>query len=126
MQEKKIHPEKEGLSRINPYVCCNAATLISIVLCPGNAGRNAVSIADLPIYETFHFGDKLYLGLLSVERVFIANADAVFVLVAALLSLLVYLKTQNYKDTLIASLPAMILFGHTVLLTAYRGSPVSS
>ena len=120
-RKEKIHPEKRGFLVSILMFVANAATLISIVLCPGNAGRNAVSIADLPIYETFHFGDKLYLGLLSVERVFIANADAVFVLVAALLSLLVYLKTQNYKDTLIASLPAMILFGHTVLLTAYPG-----
>ena len=30
-------------------VLVNVATLISILLCPGNAGRNAVSIADLPI-----------------------------------------------------------------------------
>ena len=44
----------------------------------GNAGRNAVSIADLPVYATFGFGQKLYLGLLSIERVFIANADIVF------------------------------------------------
>lgn len=100
---------------------CNIATLVSIALCPGNAGRNAVSIADLPVYETFHFGDKLYLGLLSVERVFIANGDALFVLVAALLAGLVYLKTEDYKKTLISGLPLMILFGQTVLRTAYPG-----
>lgn len=100
---------------------CNIATLVSIALCPGNAGRNAVSIADLPVYETFHFGDKLYLGLLSVERVFIANADALFVLVAALLAGLVYLKTEDYKKTLVSGLPLMIIFGQTVLRTAYPG-----
>ena len=33
-------------------VLVNVATLISILLCPGNAGRNAVSIVDLPIFET--------------------------------------------------------------------------
>ena len=42
-------------------VLVNVVTLISILLCPGNAGRNAVSIADLPIFETYGFGDKLYL-----------------------------------------------------------------
>ena len=59
----------------------DAVSLLVIALCPGNAGRNAVSIADLPVYATFGFGQKLYLGLLSIERVFIANADVVFFLV---------------------------------------------
>ena len=102
-------------------VLANVASLISIILCPGNAARNAVSIADLPVYETYHFGDKLYLGLLSVERVFIANADALFVLVLALLAGLVYLKTEDYRKILISSLPLMIIFGQTVLRTAYPG-----
>lgn len=99
----------------------NLMTMLSILLCPGNAARNAVSIADLPIYASFGFWDKLYLGLLSVERVFIANADAVFVLTAALLAGLVYLKTGDYKKTLLSSLPLMIVFGQTVLRTAYPG-----
>lgn len=78
-------------------VLVNVATLISILLCPGNAGRNAVSIADLPIFETYGFGDKLYLGLLSIERVFIANCDAVFLTVTLVLAMLVYVKTDDYK-----------------------------
>ena len=56
----------------------DVVSLLVIALCPGNAGRNAVSIADLPVYATFGFGQKLYLGLLSIERVFIANADVSF------------------------------------------------
>lgn len=102
-------------------VLVNIASLISILLCPGNAGRNAVSIADLPVFETYGFGDKLYLGLLSIERVFIANCDALFFVVALILALLVYVKTENYVSTLIASLPLFILFGQTVLRTAYPG-----
>ena len=64
-------------------------SLLVIALCPGNAGRNAVSIADLPVYATFGFGQKLYLGLLSIERVFIANADIVFFLVVLIWTWLV-------------------------------------
>ncbi|MDU6922416.1 MAG: hypothetical protein E6386_14430 [Roseburia hominis] len=71
----------------------DVVSLLVIALCPGNAGRNAVSIADLPVYATFGFGQKLYLGLLSIERVFIANAD----------------------------IALLILFGQTVLRTAYPG-----
>lgn len=99
----------------------NVLSLIVILMCPGNAGRNAVSIADLPIYATFGFGEKLYLGLLSIERVFIANADAVFLAVILVWSALVYLKTDNFKKTLISAIPLMILFGQTVVRTAYPG-----
>lgn len=98
-----------------------AVSLLVIVLCPGNAGRNAVSLADLPIYATFGFGDKLYLGLLSIERVFIANADAVFLAVTLIWTMLVYLKTNDYKKTLISGVPLLILFGQTVVRTAYPG-----
>lgn len=96
-------------------------SLAVIALCPGNAGRNAVSIADLPIYATFGFGDKLYLGLLSIERVFIANADAVFFTVLLLWTVLVCVKTKDYKKTLLSGLPLLILFGQTVVRTAYPG-----
>lgn len=98
-----------------------AVSLAVIALCPGNAGRNAVSLADLPIYETFGFGDKLYLGLLSIERVFIANADVVFFVVLLIWTMLVYKKTDDYKKTLISGVPLLILFGQTVVRTAYPG-----
>jgi hypothetical protein len=99
----------------------NLVSLFSIVVCPGNTKRNAVSIADLPIYATFGFADKLYLGLLSVERVFIANADIVFFFASLLLAVLVYWKTDNWKKTAISSLPLLILFGQTVVRAAYPG-----
>jgi len=102
-------------------VLVTTVSLAVIMLCPGNAGRNAVSLADLPIYETFGFGDKLYLGLLSIERVFIANADAVFFMVILIWTVLVYRKTNNYKKTVISGVPLFILFGQTVLRTAYPG-----
>lgn len=111
----------ENLPVLLPLVLVNVISLAVIALCPGNAERNKVSIADLPIYAEFHFGDKLYLGLLSIERVFIANADALFFAVVLIWALLVYLKTKDYKKTLISGLPLLILFGQTVLRTAYPG-----
>ena len=94
--KKVIHSNNLYLAGM---VLVNIITLISILFCPGNAGRNTVSIADLPIFETYGFGDKLYLGLLSIERVFIANCDAVFLTVALVLAMLVYVKTDDYKKT---------------------------
>lgn len=99
----------------------NVLSIAVILLCPGNAGRNAVSIADLPIYASFGFGEKLYLGLLSIERVFIANADALFLAVLLVWTLLVYYRTNDYKKTLISALPLLIIFGQTVVRTAYPG-----
>lgn len=99
----------------------DVVSLLVIALCPGNAGRNAVSIADLPVYATFGFGQKLYLGLLSIERVFIANADIVFFLVVLIWTWLVWEKTKDYRRTFLSALPLLILFGQTVLRTAYPG-----
>ena len=92
----------------------DVVSLLVIALCPGNAGRNAVSIADLPVYATFGFGQKLYLGLLSIERVFIANADIVFFLVVLIWTWLVWEKTKDYRRTFLSALPLLILFGQTV------------
>lgn len=116
---KKKKPVKIAL-----FAALGVITILSlaiIMLCPGNAGRNAVSIADLPIYAEFNFGEKLYLGLLSIERVFIANADAVFFSVILIWTALVYLKTQDFIKTTIAAFPLLILFGQTVVRTAYPG-----
>lgn len=104
-----------------PLMLVNVISLAVIVLCPGNAERNKVSIADLPIYGEFGFGEKLYLGLLSIERVFIANADIVFFIVISVWTVLVCGKTKDFKKTLISALPLFILFGQTVLRTAYPG-----
>lgn len=117
-QQKK---RPANLPLFTALVLVTAVSLAVIVLCPGNAGRNAVSIADLPIYAEFGFGEKLYLGLLSIERVFIANADAVFFTIMLIWTLLVYLKTNDYKKTLFSGIPLMILFGQTVIRTAYPG-----
>lgn len=116
--------KKNGPSNLPVFLVLavtDAVSLAVIALCPGNAGRNAVSLADLPVYETFGFWDKLYLGLLSIERVFIANVDIVFFSVLLVWVLLVYAKTDDYKKTLISGLPLLILFGQSVIRTAYPG-----
>lgn len=119
--DKCNYMENQSRYILAGLIVVNVVSLISILLCPGNAGRNAVSIADLPVFETYHFGDKLYLGLLSIERVFIANADAVFVVVTLILAALVYIKTDDYKKTVISGIPVLILLGQTVVRTAYPG-----
>ncbi len=118
----RMQKRKPGnLPVLVPLVLVNVISLAVIAFCPGNAERNKVSITDLPIYAEFGFGEKLYLGLLSIERVFIANADIVFCVVISLWTALVCMKTKDFKKTLISALPLFILFGQTVLRTAYPG-----
>lgn len=118
----RMQKRKPGnLPVLVPLVLVNVISLAVIAFCPGNAERNKVSIADLPIYAEFGFGEKLYLGLLSIERVFIANADIVFCVVISLWTALVCMKTKDFKKTLISALPLFILFGQTVFRTAYPG-----
>ena len=119
--EETQGPRGRALASLIFFWVIDVISLAVIALCPGNAKRNAVSIADLPIYAEFDFGEKLYLGLLSIERVFLANADIVFFAVALIWVLLVYEKTKNYIKTLVSSVPLLILFGQTVLRTAYPG-----
>lgn len=97
----------------------NMASLIFILTCPGNGNRNAVGTVDMPEFANYTLFDKAYLGLLSIERVFIANVDIVFFMVVLLLTALVYIKTSDYKKTLISSLPVLILLGQSVIKTAY-------
>lgn len=97
----------------------NLASLIFILTCPGNGNRNAVGTVDMPEFANYTLFDKAYLGLLSIERVFIANVDILFFMVVLLLAALVYIKTSDYKKTLISSLPALILLGQSVIKTAY-------
>lgn len=97
----------------------NMASLIFILTCPGNGNRNAVGTVDMPEFANYTLFDKAYLGLLSIERVFIANVDIVFFMVVLLLAVLVYIKTSDYKKTLISSLPVLILLGQSVIKTAY-------
>lgn len=97
----------------------NMASLIFILTCPGNGNRNAVGTVDMPEFANYTLFDKAYLGLLSIERVFIANVDIVFFMIVLLLAALVYIKTSDYKKTLISSLPVLILLGQSVIKTAY-------
>lgn len=97
----------------------NMASLIFILTCPGNGNRNAVGTVDMPEFANYTVFDKAYLGLLSIERVFIANVDIVFFMIVLLLAMLVYIKTSDYKKTLISSLPVLILLGQSVIKTAY-------
>lgn len=104
------------------YVLCgiDIISLIYIFSCPGNAIRSAQEMAGrMPEFADFTFAEKLYMGLANVERIFIAELDPVYCVVAAVLMLLVYRKTGDYRKTLLAGIPALLLFGQAVVRVSH-------
>ena len=100
------------------YALCgiDIISLVYILSCPGNAIRSAQEMAGrMPEFADFTFAEKLYMGLANVERIFIAELDPVYCVVAAVLVLLVYRKTGDYRKTLLAGIPALLLFGQAVV-----------
>lgn len=91
-----------------------------ILLCPGNAIRRGQEIAGrMPEFADFSIGEKLYMGLANIERIFIADLDHIFLMVSLVLTGMVYLKTRDYKKTLGAGLPLLVLLGQAVIRTSH-------
>lgn len=104
------------------YALCgiDIISLIYIFSCPGNAIRSAQEMAGrMPEFADFTFAEKLYMGLANVERIFIAELDPVYCVVAAVLVLLVYRKTGDYRKTLLAGIPALLLFGQAMVRVSH-------
>ena len=73
----------------------------------------------MPEFADFTFAEKFYMGLANVERIFIAQLDPVYCVVAAVLVLLVYRKTGDYRKTLLAGIPTLLLFGQAVVRVSH-------
>lgn len=104
------------------YTMCgiDLLSLAAILLCPGNAIRKMQEIEGrMPEFADFTFWDKLYMGLVNVERIFIANLNNIFFLVTAVLAILVYIKTKNYRKTLLSALPVFLLLGQSVIRVSH-------
>lgn len=100
------------------YTMCgiNVASLTAILLCPGNAIRKLQEVEGrMPEFAGLTFGEKLYMGLVNIERIFIANVNNLFLVIVATLTVLVYVKTKDYRRTLISGLPVLVLFGQSVI-----------
>lgn len=101
-------------------VLVNIVSLASIVLCPGNGIRKIQEVSGrMPEFVDFSVWEKLYLGLVNVERIFIANVNGLYLTVAAVFAVLVYLKTKSWGKTLISGLPLMVFAGYSLIRPGY-------
>lgn len=112
---------KEGKQPLLAVFCLiDIMTLISILRCPGNAIRSAQEVEGrMPQFAHFSIWEKLYMGAANVERIFLAQVNSIFLIVAIVLVALVYQKTKNYWKTLISSMPLLVLLGYSVIRTGH-------
>ncbi len=108
----------------NPFLymtlVINIASLIFIQTCPGNNARFYVEATNrVPEFFDYTLLQKLCLGLLNVMRVFIAELNPLFWVVAVTLMVLVYKKTHHYLKTMLAALPVLLLAAHSILISMF-------
>ena len=95
---------KQGKQPLLAVFCLiDIVTMISILRCPGNAIRSAQEVeVRMPQFAHFSIWEKIYMGAANVERIFLAQVNSIFLIVAIVFAALVYQKTKNYRKTLIA------------------------
>lgn len=104
-------------------ILLNLLSLAFIFTCPGNDSRFIQECAKYaPDFAHLSVIDKAGLAIINTERVFIANTDIIFLVTAVVFSILIYKKTKNYRKTLTSLVPIGIMFGYTVLNTAFPKS----
>lgn len=97
-------------------IAVSLLSLAYIFTCPGNDNRFIEECEkNIPEFLQFSFIKKVCLGLLNVERHFIAKTDVVFTAAAVILVILVYKRTHHYWKTLVAFVPTAFLFAYSVL-----------
>ena len=112
---------KQGKQPLLAVFCLiDIVTMISILRCPGNAIRSAQEVEGrMPQFAHFSIWEKIYMGAANVERIFLAQVNSIFLIVAIVFAALVYQKTKNYRNTLIASMPLLVLAGYSVIRTGH-------
>ncbi len=112
---------KQGKQPLLAVFCLiDIVTMISILRCPGNAIRSAQEVEGrMPQFAHFSIWEKIYMGAANVERIFLAQVNSIFLIVAIVFAALVYQKTKNYRKTLIASMPLLVLAGYSVIRTGH-------
>lgn len=97
-------------------------SFVYIFICPGNTNRTVQSIIEFaPEYKNYSLPYKLFLGLYNIERVFISKPQMLFITMIVLLAVLAVRNFNKIIDQLIASIPVMIVLGHTILGPAMKG-----
>lgn len=98
----------------------NLLSFAFIIMCPGNAERSFQEASNrMPEFFEFSAVDKIYLGLLNTERVFIAIPNRLMIVVAVVFVFLIVKKTGKFFDIMVAMIPNGIILGYSVLSDTY-------
>lgn len=91
------------------FLMFSIASAIFIVICPGNANRKIVEIANwFPAFEHMNFLDKIELGYETVAYWLVFGNNLFFEVICLVLMIMVFKKYQNKFVRLISTIPAMI------------------
>ena len=102
------------------FAAIDIASLAVILLCPGNAVRSMQEAGGrMPEFVNFSVWEKVYMGVANVERIFIAGVNSIFLIVAVTLAVLVYVRTKDYRKTLISGVPVLVLAGYALIRTGH-------
>ena len=98
----------------------NILSLIFIMTCPGNSLRVIKEINNwFPGYDDLSFYDKIYLGLLRIEKVIIAIPNAIYLIFC----FVIYYAINNYTNSrlfkIISILPLFIVLLHVFFKQYY-------
>lgn len=106
------------------YICLalNISSLLFILYCPGNAVRVQVEAQrqGLTTFTEMSLINKALIGLLYIERVFIAVPNRIWIVFCVLLFVSTCVLIQKKRNILIASIPLIIMMGYFVVGTAFR------
>lgn len=114
------HRKKAGSLWIYGYFAVDLISLFTILCCPGNSIRSMQEVEGrMPEFAHFSIWEKIYMGVVNIERIFIAQVNSIFLIVSVILAVLVGLKTKNMIKTLLSSVPVFCILGYALIRTGH-------
>lgn len=97
----------------------SVGSIIFILSAPGNQVRKVLEMERFPGYDQLTFFDKMYMGLLRIEKVFIASSNSIFILFCIVVFYVIYKKYKTKLNLMVSVVPLLILGGYTILCNLY-------
>lgn len=107
----------EKKERVHPMVvvlfAMNVLLIAMVLISPGNALRTAAETTlHFPAFATFGPFQKLYIGIYNLMRVEIFHINALFYAFMVMLTILVFLRTKNWKKVSVTMVPSGIALSY--------------
>ena len=104
------------------FAVVGAAEMAVALVCPGNAARSAANAAYwLPEFTDFSTAHKIYLGFADTMGRYLFRGNALFVILAVMIVLLVFVRTTSVIARVVSVVPlAAVAYGNLATLAATK------